>query len=70
MDSEIFPEWVKQLDRKFLAQNYKVAFIVDNFPAHPHKYTLFDGYKSHFFTAKHTLSDTAYGSRGYTIVKS
>ena len=36
MDSEIFTEWVKQLDRKFLAQNRKVAFIVDNCPAHPH----------------------------------
>ena len=36
MDSEIFTEWIKQLDRKFLAQNRKVAFIVDNCPAHPH----------------------------------
>lgn len=36
MDSEIFTDWIKQLDRKFLAQNRKVAFIVDNCPAHPH----------------------------------
>ena len=70
MDSEIFTEWVKQLDRKFLVQNRKVAFIVDNCPAHPDKYNLFDGYKSHFFAAKHNLSDTAYGSRGYKIVES
>ena len=36
MDSEVFTECIKQLDWKFLAQNRKVAFIVDNFPAHPH----------------------------------
>ena len=36
IDSEIFTKWIKQLDRKFLAQNCKVAFIVDNCPAHPH----------------------------------
>ena len=36
MDSEIFTEWIKQLDRKFLAQNRKGAFIVDNCSAHPH----------------------------------
>ena len=36
MDSEIFTEWIKQLDQKFLAQNRKVAFIVDSCPAHPH----------------------------------
>ena len=70
MDSEIFTEWVKQLDQKFLAQNCKVTFIVDSCPTQPYKYTLFDGHKSHFFTAKHNLIDTVYGSRDYTIVES
>ena len=36
MDSEIFTEWLEQLHRKFLAQNHKVAFIVDKCPAHLH----------------------------------
>ena len=36
MDSDIFIEWIKQLDRKCLAQNYKVGFIVDNCPAQQH----------------------------------
>ena len=35
-DSDIFIEWIKQLDRKCLAQNCKVGFIVDNCPAHQH----------------------------------
>ena len=36
MDSEIFTDWVKQLDRTFHAKSRKVALIVDNCPAHPH----------------------------------
>ena len=36
MDSKIFTEWIKQLDQKFLVQNRKVAFIVDNCPVDPH----------------------------------
>ena len=35
MDSFLFDEWVKELDRKFEGQNRKVALIVDNCPAHP-----------------------------------
>ena len=35
IDTEIFTDWIKHLDWKFLAQNVKVAFIVDNCPAHP-----------------------------------
>ena len=69
MDTEIFTEWVKQLDRKFLAQNRKVAFIVDNCPAHPDVFDL-TAIGLIFFTTKHNLSNTAYGSRGYTIVES
>ena len=36
MDSEIFTDWVKQLDRTFHAKSRKLALIVDNCPAHPH----------------------------------
>ena len=36
MDSEIFTDWVKQLDRTFHAKSRKVALIVDNCAAHPH----------------------------------
>ena len=36
MDSEIFKDWIKPVDRKFLAQNCKVAFIDNNYPAHLH----------------------------------
>ena len=35
MDSEIFTEWVRKLDRKFHNENRKVALIIDNWPAHP-----------------------------------
>lgn len=34
MKLEIFKDWVKQLDQKFVAQNCKVALIVDSFSAH------------------------------------
>lgn len=33
MKLEIFTDWVKQLDQKFLTQNRQVALIVDNFSA-------------------------------------
>ena len=69
MDSEIFTEWIKQLDRKFLAQNRKVAFIIDSWHAHPHVPDL-TAIDLIFFTTKHNLSNTAYGSSGYTIVES
>ena len=35
MDTEIFTDWIKHLDWKFLLQNHKVAFIVNNCTAHP-----------------------------------
>ena len=35
MNSEIFEEWVRELDGKFEKQQRKVALIVDNCPAHP-----------------------------------
>ena len=30
MDSEIFEEWVRKLDRKFPADDQKIALIIDN----------------------------------------
>ena len=35
MNSEIFEEWVRKLDRKFRADDRKIALIIDNYPAHP-----------------------------------
>lgn len=36
MDSILFEEWVRELNRKFLGEGRKVALIVDNCPAHQH----------------------------------
>ena len=35
MDGDLFTKWVKELDRKYAAQDRKIALIVDNCPAHP-----------------------------------
>ena len=35
MDSDLFEEWVREVDRKFEQQNRKVVLIIDNCPAHP-----------------------------------
>ena len=35
MNSEIFEEWVRKLDRTFRADDRKIALIIDNCPAHP-----------------------------------
>ena len=35
MNSEIFKEWVRKIDRKFRADDRKIALIIDNCPAHP-----------------------------------
>ena len=36
MDSEIFVEWVRKLDRRFTTAERKVALVIDNCPSHPH----------------------------------
>ena len=36
MDSDIFTRWLKELDRKMIAEGRKITMIVDNCPAHPH----------------------------------
>ena len=35
MTSDLFEEWVRELDRKFQREDRKIALIVDNCPAHP-----------------------------------
>ena len=35
MNSDLFEEWVRELDRKFEREERKVVLIVDNCPAHP-----------------------------------
>ena len=34
MTSDLFEEWVHELDRKFQREDRKITLIVDNFPAH------------------------------------
>ena len=36
MDSKIFVEWVRKLDRRFTTAERKVALVIDNCPSHPH----------------------------------
>lgn len=36
MTSEIFTDWLRNLDKKFSRNRRKIAMIVDNCPAHPH----------------------------------
>ena len=35
MDGNLFTEWVRQLDNKFVAEGRKIALIIDNCPAYP-----------------------------------
>ena len=35
MDGDLFTEWVRQLDNKFVAEVRKIALIIDNCPVHP-----------------------------------
>ena len=36
IERNLFEEWVRELDSKFLAERRKIALLVDNCPAHPH----------------------------------
>ena len=36
MDGKLFEEWLKELDSKFAFEGRIVAFVIDNFAAHPH----------------------------------
>ena len=35
MGSALFEKWVRALDRNFFNENWKIALIIDNWPAHP-----------------------------------
>ena len=35
MDSVLFEEWVRDVNKKFQAEGRKVALIIDSFPVHP-----------------------------------
>ncbi|XP_002166090.2 tigger transposable element-derived protein 4-like [Hydra vulgaris] len=35
MDSVLFKEWIREMDTKFTKEKKKIAFIIDNCPAHP-----------------------------------
>ena len=35
MDGNLFTEWVKQLDNKFVAEGRNITLIIDNCPAQP-----------------------------------
>ena len=35
MDSKIFEDWVRKIDRKIYTDGRKIALIIDNCPAHP-----------------------------------
>ena len=40
ISSELFEEWVKEIDRNFGTQKRKIGLIIDNCPAHPDVPTL------------------------------
>ena len=35
MDSVLFEEWMRNVNKKFQPKGRKVALIIDNYPAHP-----------------------------------
>ena len=36
LNGKLFEEWLRELDRKFACEGRNVAFVIDNYPAHPH----------------------------------
>ena len=35
MDSILFEEWIREVDRRFTKEEQKIILLVDNCPAHP-----------------------------------
>ena len=69
LDSDLFEEWVRELDRKFEQQNRKVVLIIDNCPAHP----AIGGLKAIqlcFLPPQYDSSYSANGSRSDSLFKS
>ena len=56
MDGKLFEEWLRELDKKFAFEGRNVAFVIDNYPAHPH----FDNLKAIklYFLPPNTTSKT------------
>ena len=65
MNSEIFEEWVRKLDRKFRADDRKIALIIDNCPAHPSISNLTKR-SNHIFAPKHNVHSSNDGPRCHT----
>ena len=60
MDGNLFTEWVRQLDNKFVAEGRQIA-LIDNCPAHPRIDNL-QAVELIKLTAKHNLHNAANGS--------
>ena len=56
MSSELFEEWVRELDRKFGVEKRKITMIIDNCKAHPHVENL--GWVELIFLPPNTASVT------------
>ena len=69
MDTEILIDWIKHFDRKFLAQNHKIALIVDSFSSQLNVPGLMGIYII-IFSSKYNLNNTTKGSSCFIIVKS
>ena len=62
MDSVLFEEWVRDVNKKFQAEGRKVALITDNRPAHPFIENL-SHIKLVFFATEYYINESGDGSR-------
>ena len=65
MDSDLFEEWVRELDRKFEQQNRKVVLIIDNCPAHDSSYSANGSRSDSLFKSKIPLKTHQTDNQGY-----
>ena len=56
MDSVLFEEWMRNVNKKFQPKGRKVALIIDNYPAHPITRVLH--VKLVFFATKYYISQS------------
>ena len=62
MDSVLFEEWVRDVNKKFQAEGRKVALTIDNCPAHPIIENL-SHVKLVYFATEYYISESTDGSR-------
>ena len=62
MDSDIFNNWVEQIDHKFTANDRRVVLVVDNCPAHPEIHCL-QAIDLNIFTTQYDTNNPAYGPK-------